>query len=61
MNSLKQLLANATSSIVMIIFVIGYFGNFPIALIWGDKRDVVISLFVPFYGTWILIRELLMS
>jgi len=37
------------------LFFLGWFGGVPLALIFGDKWDVVISLFIPFYGLCIAI------
>jgi hypothetical protein len=41
------------------IFLIAYFGSLPLAIIFGDKWDVVISLFVPTYGFWVMLGAIL--
>lgn len=39
------------SAALIVLFVGGYFPvNMILAFVYGDKLDVVISLFVPFYG-----------
>nr|WP_158217366.1 hypothetical protein [Microbulbifer agarilyticus] len=47
------------SSIFMVIFFVVYTGSLPLAVIFGDKWDVVISLFVPTWGFWVMLGEVL--
>ena len=42
-----------------VLFMIAYIGSLPLAFIFGDKLDVVISLFVPTYGFWVMLGALL--
>ena len=34
---------------------IGWVANLPLALIYGDKWDLVISFFTPFYGAYLFL------
>ena len=43
----------------IILFVIMYVGSLPLALIYGDKWDVVISLIIPTYGFWVMLGAVL--
>ena len=36
--------------VIGLIIAGGWFLSLPLAFIYGDKLDVVISLFLPFYG-----------
>lgn len=47
------------SGTFMVIFMIAYIGSLPLAIIFGDKWDVVISLFIPTYGFWVMLWEIL--
>jgi hypothetical protein len=38
-----------------ILFMIAYIGSLPLAIVFGDKWDVVISLIVPTYGFWVML------
>ena len=50
-STLKAFFENTGSFLFIALFVGGYFPvNMILAFIFGDKMDVVISLFVPFYG-----------
>jgi hypothetical protein len=40
------------SGTFMVLLIIAYFGSLPLAIIFGDKWDVVISLFIP--NIWVL-------
>lgn len=51
--------SNFFSSIFMVLFFIMYTGSLPLAVIFGDKWDVVISLFVPTWGFWVMLAEVL--
>ncbi len=42
-----------------VIFIIAYIGSLPLAIIFGGKWDVVISLFIPTYGFWITLASFL--
>ena len=42
-----------------VLFMIAYVGSLPLAIIFGDKWDVVISLFVPTYGFWVMLGAVL--
>lgn len=48
-------LLNFFSNSLTTVFMVAYFGSVPLALIFGDKWDVVISLFVPAYGFVVMI------
>lgn len=55
MASFRKFIQNITSNIVGIIFIVAYIGSLPLALLFGDKWDVVLSLFIPTYGFWVMI------
>jgi hypothetical protein len=59
MSKIVELAQNWTSSTLGILFVIAYIGSFPMAIVFGDKWDVVISIFIPTYGFWVMIGTLL--
>ncbi len=59
MSDIKKIASELFSSTAMIIFMIAYLGSLPLAIIFGDKWDVVISLFVPTYGFWVMLAEVL--
>jgi hypothetical protein len=48
---MRDLFANSLG----LIFVIAYIGSLPLAIIFGDKWDVVISLIIPTYGFWVML------
>ena len=52
-------LSEMFSGIFLVIFIIAYIGSLPLAIIFGDKWDVVISLFIPTYGFWVMLGEIL--
>ena len=39
--------------ILTALFLIGWLSSIPLAFKFGDKLDVVLSLFVPFYGIFV--------
>jgi len=43
----------------MVLFMIAYIGSIPLAIIFGDKWDLVISLFIPTYGFWVMLGAVL--
>ncbi|MGD8913058.1 MAG: hypothetical protein PVJ68_10000, partial [Candidatus Thiodiazotropha sp.] len=47
------------SGTFMVLLIIAYFGSLPLAIIFGDKWDVVISLFIPTYGFWVMLGAVL--
>lgn len=54
-DKLKELFEGSIIIIIMLL----HFGNIPLAYIYGDKADVVISIFVPFYGFIVMLGEVL--
>ncbi len=46
------------STAIWSFFAIAYIGSLPLAIIFGDKWDVIISLFVPTYGFWVMLGAL---
>ena len=51
-----KILENFSSLLLMVLFVGGYFPvNMILSYMYGDKADVAISFFVPFYGYFVLI------
>ena len=53
---MKSFLENVSSYIFIVLFLGGYFPvNMILAFIHGDKLDVVISLFIPFYGYYVML------
>ena len=52
-------LSELFSSTFMVLFMIAYIGSLPLASIFGDKWDVVISLFIPIYGFWLMLGAVL--
>ena len=46
-------------SVWMTTFMFMYFGSLPLAFIFGDKLDVLLSIFVPTYGFWVMVGSLL--
>lgn len=54
-----QKISELFSGTFMVIFMIAYIGSLPLAIIFGDKWDVVISLFIPTYGFWVMLGEVL--
>lgn len=41
-----------------VLFMIAYVGSVPLAIIFGDKWDVVLSLVIPTYGFWVMLGAL---
>ena len=54
-NFFQQLISGTFVSLLFIAYV----GSLPLALIFGDKWDVVLSLVIPTYGFWVMIHSLL--
>ena len=53
---MKLFFENISSFLFMALFFGGYFPvNMILAFIYGDKMDVVIALFVPFYGYFVML------
>lgn len=53
---MKSIFESFGGLIIAIMFFAGYFPiNMILAFIYGDKMDVVISLFIPFYGMFVMI------
>lgn len=52
---MKDLLESSLSLFFGIIIFFGWIGGVPLAFIFGDKLDVVLSIFIPFYGLIIAI------
>jgi hypothetical protein len=53
---MNNLFSKLGSAVPIVFFVIGYFPvNMILAFVYGDKLDVVISLFVPFYGFVVMV------
>ncbi|MEH6784143.1 MAG: hypothetical protein V7688_09685 [Alcanivorax jadensis] len=51
---MKEIMDNLVSLLLFLAFVVGYFPvNMILAFIYGDKVDVVISFFIPFYGLFV--------
>lgn len=51
MNSIKDAFGNLGGFLLVALFLCGYFPmNMILAFINGDKFDVVLSFFIPFYG-----------
>jgi hypothetical protein len=59
MNNIKEQLGQIFNNTIVIIVMLAYIGSLPLALIFGDKWDVVISLFIPTYGIWVMLGEIL--
>lgn len=47
------------SSTFAFVFFISYFGSLPLAIIFGDKWDVVLSIFIPTYGFFVMLGAFL--
>lgn len=48
--------SNIWSFIFFVFFIAGYFpANMILAFIYGDKIDIFISFFIPFYGLIVMI------
>jgi hypothetical protein len=43
------------ASSVGVLFVAAYIGSLPLAIIFGDKGDVALSLIIPTYGFWVML------
>jgi len=56
---LMQKLNEFFSGSLMVLFMVAYVGSLPLAIIFGDKWDVVISLFIPTYGFWVMLGAVL--
>lgn len=41
------------------VLMIAYVGSLPLAIIFGDKWDVVFSIFIPTYGFLVMLGALL--
>jgi hypothetical protein len=53
---MKSFFENIGSFLFVVLFIGGYFPvNMILAFIYGDKVDVVISLFIPFYGYFVML------
>jgi hypothetical protein len=51
---MKDLFGNLVGVLMFAAFFVGYFPvNMILAFVYGDKLDVVISLFIPFYGLFV--------
>ena len=53
--ALRKLMNERLSSTFGVLFMIAYVGSLPLAIIFGDKWDVVLSLFIPTYGFWVML------
>lgn len=42
---------------VALVAVIAHFGSIPLSFIYGDKLDVLISFFIPFYGVIVFLMN----
>ena len=52
---MRNIFENFRSLVFTVILLGGYFpANMILAYIYGDKTDVVISFFIPFYGYVVL-------
>jgi len=58
MDEIKEKANQLFSGVFMTIFLIAYIGSLPLALIFGDKWDVVLSLFIPTYGFWVMVHSI---
>ncbi len=53
---MNTLFKNFGSFLLLVLFIGGYFPvNMILALIYGNKLDVVISFFLPFYGYFVML------
>ena len=53
---MKGVFESLGSGAMMLLFIGGYFPvNMILSFLYGDKLDVVISLFVPFYGYFVML------
>ncbi|SHI42588.1 hypothetical protein SAMN02745165_00005 [Malonomonas rubra DSM 5091] len=59
MSGAKEGLGQLFSGTFMIFFMIAYIGSLPLAIIFGDKWDVVLSLFIPTYGFWVMLKAVM--
>lgn len=59
MTKIKEQLNETFYSTIAIVIMIAYIGSIPLAIIFGDKWDVVLSLFIPTYGFWVMLGEFL--
>ncbi len=51
---MNDLFSTLKSTVFGIVFLAGYFPvNMILAYIYGDKSDLAISFFVPFYGFFV--------
>ena len=51
---MKDTMESLGGFLLMALFVCGYFPvNMILAFIYGDKIDLLISFFIPFYGLFI--------
>tara|TARA_B100001013_G_scaffold219848_1_gene134206 strand:+ start:380 stop:547 length:168 start_codon:yes stop_codon:yes gene_type:complete len=51
---MKDTMESVGGFLLMALFVCGYFPvNMILAFIYGDKIDLLISFFIPFYGLFI--------
>lgn len=61
MSKFTEMIDSITRNILFFIFLIFYFGNFPLAIIFGDKKDVILSFFIPGRGVWVMLRSVFFS
>ena len=59
MSGMKEGVGQLFSGAFKTVFIIAYIGSLPLAIIFGDKWDVVISLVVPTYGFWVMLNALM--
>tara|TARA_B100000963_G_C22283095_1_gene517998 strand:- start:468 stop:638 length:171 start_codon:yes stop_codon:yes gene_type:complete len=56
---MKQKLNDLLGVSFGVLFLIAYVGSLPLAIIFGDKWDVVLSLFIPAYGFVVMLFSVL--
>jgi len=59
MSGLKEGVSQLFSRTFSVVFMIAYFGSLPLAIIFGDKWDFVISLVIPTYGFWVMLGSVI--
>ena len=59
MDSGKEILSELSANAIGLFVVFAHIGSIPLAVVFGDKWDVLLSLIVPTYGFWVMLGQLL--
>lgn len=55
MSEIAERISEFFGSALGLLFVVAYVLSIPLAFIFGDKIDLLISFFIPTYGFWVML------